>query len=78
MLPNLYTDTKTHLAKYQQPLPHSPETQQIGEEFVLAQKSLVLKVPSAIVQGDFNYLINPIHPGFSSIKIIKTELFSFD
>lgn len=37
-----------------------------------------MKVPSAVVQGDFNYLINPQHPDFKKVKIIKKEKFSFD
>jgi len=58
--------------------PHSNETQIIGDTFISQNKSLILKVPSAVVQDEFNYLINPKHPDFKSVKIIKTELFSFD
>lgn len=58
--------------------PHSVETQKVGDEFVFNGKSMVLKVPSAVVQGDFNYLINPRHPDFKQVKIKNTELFSFD
>jgi RES domain-containing protein len=39
---------------------------------------LVLKVPSAVVPGDFNYLINPKHKNFNKIKIKNKEPFSFD
>jgi len=38
----------------------------------------VLKAPSAVVQGDFNYLINPNHKEFKKIKVLKTEKFDFD
>lgn len=58
--------------------PYSSETQQLGDEFVFQNRSLVLKVPSAVVQGDFNYLINPKHPEFQKVKVNSTELFSFD
>lgn len=58
--------------------PHAHETQKIGDQFIANNNSLVLKVPSAVVQGDFNYLINPQHADFSKVKIRKTELFSFD
>lgn len=50
----------------------------IGDHFVTENKHLVLKVPSAVVQGDFNYLINPLHPDFRLIKILKAEAFIFD
>lgn len=58
--------------------PHSQETQEIGDQFIRANNLLVLKVPSAVVQGDFNYLINPRHTDFPTVKIKKTESFSFD
>jgi RES domain-containing protein len=58
--------------------PHLQATQEIGDRFISENKFLVLKVPSAVVQGDFNYLINTNHSNFSSVEIIKTELFSFD
>lgn len=58
--------------------PHSSETQQLGDDFVFKSKSLVLQVPSAVVQGDFNFLINPKHPEFYKITINNTERFSFD
>lgn len=58
--------------------PYSGVTQEIGEEFILKGENLVLKVPSAVVQGDFNYLINPNHKDLKEIKIIGAEPFSFD
>jgi len=58
--------------------PHSDSTQQLGDAFLKNKKFLVIKVPSAVVQGDFNYLINPQHPDFKKVKIIKKEKFSFD
>ena len=53
-------------------------TQSEGDAFITADKILVLKVPSAIVQGDFNYLINPLHEQFGQVKILYSESFSFD
>ena len=37
-----------------------------------------MKVPSAVVKGDFNYLLNPYHEDFHRIKIIHQEDFPFD
>lgn len=59
-------------------IPHSHSTQEIGDKFVDDEKFLVIKVPSAVVQGEFNYLINPEHSDFKSVKIEKIEPFSFD
>jgi RES domain-containing protein len=53
-------------------------TQKIGDQFIIQGKYLVLKVPSAVVPGDFNYLINPRHPDFHRIEIIKKEPYEFD
>lgn len=58
--------------------PHSSITQEIGEEFISKKEFLVLKVPSAVVQGDFNYLINPLHKDFDKVKIAAKEMFTFD
>lgn len=53
-------------------------TRFIGDEFIKSQKSALLKVPSAIVQEEFNFLINPLHDEFKKIKIHKTKSFRPD
>jgi RES domain-containing protein len=53
-------------------------TQQIGDSFVKANQYLALQVSSATVAGDFNYLLNPSHPDFKSVKIIAVDFFQFD
>src|SRR5437763_13287888 len=58
--------------------PHPDSTQQIGDEFIIENKFLILKVPSVVVPGDFNYLINPNHLERKKVKILKTEHFTFD
>lgn len=58
--------------------PHTNLTQLIGDKFVSEGKNLVLKVPSAVVQGDFNYLINPAHSLFPLVRIVDSEIFEFD
>lgn len=58
--------------------PHLLDTQQVGDAFVTERKNCVLKVPSAVVPGDFNILINPNHPDFNGIKIVAQEDFPFD
>lgn len=53
-------------------------TQEIGDEFVRENKYLVLRVPSAVTRGDFNYLINTRHADFGKIKVTASEKFPFD
>jgi RES domain-containing protein len=38
----------------------------------------VLELPSVIIPGEPNYLLNPAHPNFKKISIGKPEPFSFD
>ena len=41
-------------------------------------ESLILKVPSATIYGEFNYLLNPTHPDMSTLKIGPILPFAFD
>ena len=50
----------------------------IGDQFLLQNNVLFLKVPSAVIKEESNFIINPIHKDFSNVKIIKSELFEFD
>ena len=57
---------------------HLAYTQWMGDQFVLANQSLILKVPSAVVTQEHNFLVNPLHTGFKKVKIVKTELLELD
>lgn len=54
------------------------ETPLLGDDFIRRNEACVLKVPSAVVKGDFNFLINPHHIDFYKIKIIEQVDFPFD
>ena len=58
--------------------PHSNSTKILGDEFIKQEEACILKVPSVVTKGDFNYLINPYHNDFPKIKILKVEPFPFD
>lgn len=58
--------------------PHLDSTQKMGNKFLKDNKFLAMKVPSAAVQGEFNYIINPRNINFKEIKIKKIEKFTFD
>jgi len=49
-----------------------------GDFFLKQNEQLLMKVPSAIVKEEFNYIANPLHPKASDIKVIKSEPFTFD
>lgn len=58
--------------------PHPDSTQKLGDRFVREGKYLVLKVPSVVVQGEYNFLINPKHQAAIKVRVIDTEPFLFD
>jgi RES domain-containing protein len=58
--------------------PHHPATQLMGDAFIREGQYAVLQVPSALVNGDSNFLINPFHPDFKKIKITSQHPFLFD
>ena len=61
-----------------QSYPFLKRTQILGNQFFRENKSLLLKVPSAIVNGDFNYIANPLHPDIKKLKFLEKVSFSFD
>lgn len=52
--------------------------QQIGDDWYNKQESLLLQVPSAIINREFNYLINTKHPEFKKVSIAEIDNFMFD
>lgn len=58
--------------------PPPPSTQQIGDRWVREARSAVLALPSVIIPGEPNYLLNPAHPDFKKISIGKPGPFAFD
>lgn len=58
--------------------PHQQETKDLGDAFFRTGKACVLKVPSAVVKGDFNYIINPNHRDMEKIKVTEVTDFPFD
>lgn len=58
--------------------PHPHDTQLLGDTFIRQREHLILRVPPAVVPGDFNFLLNPAHPAMQQVRIIDTEPFEFD
>ncbi len=54
------------------------KTQQLGDSWARSLASPLLKVPSSIIPAEFNFLINPLHPDFKLIKLLKSDAFVFD
>lgn len=75
---NIKEITSKDLPKNWNDIPHNNRTQLIGDKFVENDDFVALKVPSVIVLGDFNFLLNPKHKDFSKVKIVNVEPFLFD
>lgn len=58
--------------------PVPPEVQAIGDAWVRSSRALALMVPSAIVDGSSNVLINPDHATFSRLVVESVQPFGFD
>jgi RES domain-containing protein len=53
-------------------------TQWMGDEFIKSGELLLVKVPSAIVDEESNFIINPKHNDFKKVKIVAVKKFLFD
>lgn len=58
--------------------PPPPSTKVIGDRWVKERRSAVLELPSVIIPGESNYLLNPAHPDFRHLVASEPEPFAFD
>jgi RES domain-containing protein len=59
--------------------PEPPEAiRRIGRDWLRRAETVCLKVPSAIVPEESNYLLNPLHPDFGKLVFGLPEPFHFD
>lgn len=54
------------------------ELKKIGDKFVRDGIYLLMKVPSIILEEEFNFIINPNHPDSKKIKLVNRRDFVFD
>lgn len=67
-----------HLPEDWRELPVPPSTRAFGSQWVMQARSPVLRVPSIVVDGEFNYMLNPQHADFAQLKIGASAPFSFE
>jgi len=58
--------------------PPPPDLQRIGDEWVSAARSAVLRVPSVLVEDEWNYVLNPSHPDYTQIVLGRSRPLQFD
>jgi RES domain-containing protein len=54
------------------------KTAEAGDAWIRSKNSAVLKVPSAIVPIEYNFIANPLHPDFKHLKIGDAMSLRFD
>ncbi len=53
-------------------------TEQLGDWWLDCRTSAVLQVPSFVIAGEHNFLLNPGHPEFARIQVAPPAIFHFD
>lgn len=60
----------------QSPAPAS--TKSLGSHWAREGKSALLRVPSAVVPWEYNYVLNILHPDYAKVRIGEPRPFTFD
>jgi RES domain-containing protein len=55
--------------------PHSVEGRDLGSALLANNNSLLLKIPSIIVDKEFSFVLNILHPKISAVKITDVSLY---
>lgn len=58
--------------------PHIKATRELGDAFIYKKEKVACKVPSAVVKGEYNILINPNHPDIDRIEVTEITDFPID
>lgn len=58
--------------------PYLDELASITAEWMRTSRCWVMRVPSAQSPSEFNYLLNPLHPEHTTLRIVSIEPHPFD
>jgi RES domain-containing protein len=56
----------------------NPKLQAMGAAWASGKRSVAVEVPSIVIEGEWNVLLNPAHPQFSKIQVAQPVPFHFD
>ncbi|WP_062060334.1 RES family NAD+ phosphorylase [Aquimarina longa] len=59
-------------------IPAPTEVQNFSLPWIEEEKYLGLELPSIIIPKEKNLIVNPLHPNFNEVQLIKIEPFHFD
>ena len=68
----------SQLPKDWRAFPALPALAAIGDQWLKRGTSTVLRVPSAIIDAEDNFLLNPLHRDFAKIRISPPQHFELD
>jgi RES domain-containing protein len=58
--------------------PGPSELQDFGSQWLASLRTPVLRVPAAVMTVEMNFLLNPRHPEFGQVTVVRDLPFSFD
>ena len=58
--------------------PAPAELQRLGNDWISTGATAVLRVPSAVIPEEFNFLLNPAQVGAPTIRVVSQERFEYD
>ncbi|MEX0778489.1 MAG: RES family NAD+ phosphorylase [Balneolales bacterium] len=70
--------TTKDLSRTWKTFPYDRFTKDVGDELLRAKNHPVIRVPSALVDEEFNYLLNPKHELFNGISVKKANALELD
>jgi RES domain-containing protein len=56
--------------------PFCKDSQDIGSALLKQKDHLLLKMPSVVLEQEFNFVLNTMHPLISAVKIIDVDCYS--
>ena len=59
-------------------VPYNNVSQEVGDRWIRDNRYLAMKIPSVIIKGEHNLLVNPKHLLFDKVVIKEMEPFIFD
>ena len=54
------------------------KTREFGSTWLRERRGLALEVPSFVMPIERNYLLNPLHPEFGNVEVVRRELVTLD
>jgi RES domain-containing protein len=58
--------------------PEHEACRRAGDAWLASLRTMVLRVPSAVVPEEHNFLLNPLHPDAARARVAARRLFTFD